>query len=90
MKKILCLICAVFLVVLLHNAVQFGEEYMSTKSKDGETVIVEIPKGAAESTIAKILKENKLIDYEISSIAETAILDVFQYIKKDEPKQDAE
>lgn len=31
-----------------------------------------------------------LIDYEISSIAETAILDVFQYVKKDEPKQDAE
>ena len=31
-----------------------------------------------------------MIDYEISSIAETPILDVFQYVKKDEPKQDAE
>ncbi len=31
-----------------------------------------------------------MIDYEINSIAETAILDVFQYVKKDEPKQDAE
>ena len=31
-----------------------------------------------------------MVDYEIDSIAETAILDVFQYVKKDEPKQDAE
>lgn len=66
MKKFLCLVCAILLVVLLHNAVKFGEEYMSTESKDGKAVMIEIPKGAAESTIAKILKENNLIDYEVS------------------------
>lgn len=59
---------SIILVIVLLAAAVFGSlfltEYLNTGSSDGETVVVEIPEGAAGRTMARILKENGLIRFQ--------------------------
>lgn len=66
------------------------DENSGSEKRQSVTYLVQAPDfNIAVENIDEVMG-GTLIDYEISSIAETAILDVFQYVKKDEPKQDAE
>lgn len=71
------------------NFITLGEK-LGNEKRQGVTYLVQAPDfNIAVENIDEVMG-GTLVDYEISSIAETAILDVFQYVKKDEPKQDAE
>lgn len=66
------------------------DENSGNEKRQSVTYLVQAPDfNIAVENVDEVMG-GTLIDYEISSIAETAILDVFQYVKKDEPKQDAE
>lgn len=66
------------------------DEKSGNEKRQSVTYLVQAPDfNIAVENVDEVMG-GTLIDYEISSIAETAILDVFQYVKKDEPKQDAE
>ena len=66
------------------------DEKSGSEKRQSVTYLVQAPDfNIAVENVDEVMG-GTLIDYEISSIAETAILDVFQYVKKDEPKQDAE
>lgn len=66
------------------------DENSGSEKRQSVTYLVQAPDfNIAVENVDEVMG-GTLIDYEISSIAETAILDVFQYVKKDEPKQDAE
>lgn len=55
-----------FILVFIWVALLFAEMTNETDSAGGETVTIEIPKGAGQKEIAKILKENGLIGNEIA------------------------
>ena len=65
MKKIIALILLVVLLAAGIAAISFAGEYFRRNSGD-ETVNVEIPYGASERQIASILKENGVINYELT------------------------
>lgn len=66
LRKIVGFIALVLVIVLLCGALSVFMEYTKTKSKDGETFKVEIPKGASEQTIGAILKEKGVIKHTLS------------------------
>ncbi len=65
MKKYLLILLLIVAVILAWTGLSMFLEYTRTDSSD-TPVIVEIPQGASESSIAKLLKEKNVIDYEIT------------------------
>ncbi len=63
MKAVSIILVAVLLVGAIFGAM-FLTEYLNTESKDGETVVVTVPEGAAGRAVADILKENGLIRFK--------------------------
>lgn len=55
-----------FILVLAWVALLFAEMMVETDKEGGQTITIEIPKGAGQRDIAKILKENGLIGNEIA------------------------
>ena len=64
-KRGIIIIAVVLAIVAVVFSVSFIGEYTRTSSGE-ETVIVNIPKGSSEKAIAKLLKENGVINYELS------------------------
>lgn len=64
-KKVILGIILLIVAVVVYFAVSMVMEYTRTTSSDVE-VTVQIPKGASEKQIAKILKDNGVIDYELT------------------------
>ena len=64
-KKIFISVILLIAAVVAFFALSVFMEYTRTSSGE-ETVIVEIPKGASEKTIASVLKEKGVIKHEIS------------------------
>lgn len=64
-KKIIMGITLVIALVMAFVALTMFMEYTRTTSSD-KTITVQIPKGASEKKIAEILKDNGVIDYEIT------------------------
>lgn len=64
-KKVILGIIFLLLVIAVVFAVSLISEYTRKTSSD-EVVTVQIPKGAAEQKIARILKDNGVINYEIT------------------------
>ena len=65
MKKIMVAVLAVIAAVVLFFGVTFAIEYVG-KSEGGEEVTVTIPQGATGRDMARILKDNGVIRYELS------------------------
>ena len=63
-KAVLGVIIALALIVIFF-VLSIFMEYTRTTSSD-ENVIVQIPKGSSEKKIAQVLKDNGVIDYEIT------------------------
>ncbi len=64
-KKVVLSIILLVVAVVMYFAVSMVMEYTRTTSSDTE-VTVQIPKGASEKQIAEILKDNGVINYEIT------------------------
>lgn len=65
MKKKIIIVLLVVAVVAASFGLSVFFEYIRTLSGE-ETVIVEIPRGASEKTIAQVLKDNGVIRHELS------------------------
>lgn len=65
-RSIVPMIILVLFILALAWVVLLFTEIKSEKDKEGDTVTIEIPKGAGQKEIAKILKENGLIGNEIA------------------------
>lgn len=55
------LIGVILFIIVMIIAMPFVKELVSSTSREGETVVVEIPKGASTEDIGQVLKENGLI-----------------------------
>ncbi len=64
-KKVISAILLLVLILGVVGASVLIKEY-TRKTSGEETLVVAIPKGASEKTIAGILKDNGIIDYEIT------------------------
>lgn len=62
MKKIVAAIAA---VILLAYSVPYVHEYFNSVSTQGNPVTITVPQGATADDIAKILKENDIINHEM-------------------------
>ena len=65
MKKKIILVLIIIAAVIACCLLSVFFEYTRTESSE-ETVIVEIPRGASEQTIAEVLKESGVIKHELS------------------------